>query len=144
MLSHDTAIAPEISTAILAAIGIAPLGSQPLVHAGLVNRELKLSVSDGFSRQTWEQEGEVRHEARDTLLLDQNEHIRITVTNDMPGVRVVSVGDGRLLRIRPGESASMDVGARSTGGFTIAVVGEPAVSRQVYVRARRRAGARAA
>jgi len=89
-------------------------------------------------------EGQVRRETRDTLSLDQHEHVRITVSNDMRGVRVVSIGDGRLLRIPSGASASIDVATHSQDGFTIKVVGEPAVSRPVDVQARRSARARAA
>lgn len=144
MPSHETAIAPEVSPAILAAIGITPLEGQPLIRTAPVDRELVLSVSDGFSRQTWVQEGQIRRETRDTVSLERNEHLRITVLNDMPGVRVVSIGDGRLLRIPPGSKASMDVTAHSDSGFTIRVVGEPSVARPVAVQARGRASARAA
>lgn len=145
MQSHETATAltSEAATAILASIGIAPLRSQALVHHHDADRELRLSVSDGFSRQTWTVDGKLRHEARDTLVFNPHEHVRITIANDMPGVRVISVGDGRLLRIRPGASASIDV-ARRSGSFRIAVVGEPAVSRPVEVQARGRADARTA
>jgi hypothetical protein len=144
MLSHDTVIAHEASPAILAAIGITPLRSQPLTRPGFIDRELILSVSDGFSRQTWVREGQVRRETQDTLCLDPHEQVRITISNDMPGVRIISVGDGRLLRIPSGASASIDVTTPLQGGFTIRVVGEPAVSRPIDVQTRRRASARAA
>ena len=137
MLNHTSATAPGLLPAILAAIGITPARSQPLTHHRHVDCELILTVSDGFSRQAWVRNGQVRREMRDALLVDQNEHIRITVSNDMPGVRVVSVGDGRLLRIGAGASASIDVAARAEGSFIIEVIGEPAVSRPVDVQARR-------
>jgi hypothetical protein len=139
MLNHDTIIAHEASPAVLAAIGITPLGSRPLIRTGPVDRELILSVSDGFTRQTWLRDDQLLSESRDMLSVGQHEHIRITVSNDMPGVRVVSVGDSRLMRIRSGCSASIDVAASATGDFVIKVIGEPAISRPVAVQARKAA-----
>src|SRR5262245_33246549 len=53
--------------AILAGIGILPPNAQPLARDGFVDRELILSVSDGFTRQTWVQDGRVNRETREML-----------------------------------------------------------------------------
>ncbi len=119
--------------AVLAGIGILPSNVQPLTRDALVDRELILSVSDGFTRQTWVVEGRVARETRESLSMDNGEHVRVTIANDMPGVRVVTIGDGRLLRLSAGKSASIDVTARLDADFAIEVVGQPAVSRPVKV-----------
>ncbi len=144
MFNRDMVTTPESSPAILAAIGITALRGGPLTHHRFVDRELVLSVSDGFSRQTWIRNGQVLRETRDTLALAEGEHVRITISNDMPGVRVISVGDGRLLRIRPGSSASIDLVAQAEDSFTIEVMGEPALARPAKVHAPRDARSRAA
>jgi hypothetical protein len=128
----------------LAAVGILSSNVQPLTRNALVDRELVLSVSDGFTRQTWVKEGRVRRETRGTLSLVDGELVRITIANDTPGVRVVTVGDGRLLRLSPGQSGSIAVAGRRDAEFTIEVVGQPAFSRPVKVQRRTDARVKAA
>jgi len=132
------------AAAILAVIGIVSSNAPSLTRAGFVSRELLLSVSDGFTRQTWVQDGRVRRETRETLSMDDGEHVRITITNDMPGVRVVTLGDGRMLRLPAGQSRSIDVSARHGEEFSIDVVGQPALSRPVKAQHKASAGVKAA
>jgi hypothetical protein len=133
-MKQDTSL--QDGAAILAGIGIMPSGIQPLTRNAFVDRELILSVSDGFARQTWVRDGRVTRETRETLAMENGEHVRITVANDMPGVRVITIGDGRMLRLSPGQSGSIDVTGRGDVGFVIAVVGQPALSRAVKVQRR--------
>ena len=129
----DQASAQQSRAAILAGIGILPSNVQPLTLNALVDRELILSVSDGFTRQTWVCEGNVTRETREALSLEEGEHVRITIANDMRGVRVITIGDGRMLRLSAGQSGSIDVAARPGLEFAIEVVGQPAFSRAVKV-----------
>jgi len=127
-------VVAEASAAILAGIGIYPASAKPIHIRTAIDRELCLSVSDGFTRQTWRRQGHSWTETRDVLSVNEPECIRITVLNDMPGPRVVSFGAARLLRIPSGELGSMTVQADSDEPFSISVVGEPAISRPVRVR----------
>ena len=70
--------------------------------------------------------------------------MRITIANDTPTVRVVSVGANRIFRIRPGETANVDLAVRSLMPFSIDVVGVPAFTRPVTVRPSDEARARVA
>lgn len=123
-------------TATLAAIGITPRTAQsPRLTQGHFDRELRLWVSDGFTRQSWKEDGQVWHETRDRLVMREDEIIRVGIFNDTPSVRVISMGDKRpMLRIRPGETASIDLFVDSLEPFEIAVVGQPPLSRPVQVR----------
>ena len=132
------------AAAILAGIGIVSSDVQSLTRTGFVSRELLLSVSDGFTRQTWVQEGRVNRETREKLSINDGEHVRITITNDMPGVRVVTLGDGRMLRLAAGQNGSIDVSAKQSDEFSIAVVGQPALSRLVKVQHKASARVKAA
>jgi hypothetical protein len=144
MKDQASSIVQQGGAAILAGIGILPSNVQPLTHNTFVDRELILSVSDGFTRQTWVVEGGVSRETRETLSLEDGEHVRITVANDMPGVRVIAIGDGRMLRLSAGQSGSIDVVARGDAEFAIEVIGQPALSRLVKVQRRSNARVRAA
>ncbi|MDP3739717.1 MAG: hypothetical protein Q8R02_20180 [Hyphomonadaceae bacterium] len=137
MLKHSEAMAAATCVAILAGIGISPAFAEPQRHEDFeVDRELVLAVSDGFSRQTWRYAGQVWSETRDTLLMHEDERVRVYITNDMPGVRVISFGDDQpARRVRAGETISADLTMDHARGFTIAVVGQPAFSRPVRVRA---------
>jgi RNase P/RNase MRP subunit p29 len=129
----ESSIDPQNGAAILAGIGIFSLNIQPLTSNGFVDRELILSVSDGFTRQAWVIDGRVTRETRETLSLEDGEHVRITIANDTPGVRVITLGDGRLLRLAAGQSGAIDVTGRRGAEFSINVVGQPALSRPVKV-----------
>lgn len=144
MKDQASSIVQQDGAAVLAGIGILPSNAQPLTRNAFVDRELILSVSDGFTRQTWVVEGRVSRETRETLSLEDGEHVRITVANDMPGVRVITIGDGRMLRLSDGQSGSIDVVAHRGAEFAIEVVGQPALSRLVRVQRRSDVRVRAA
>lgn len=122
--------------ATLAGIGITTRTTMPpRITQGDVDRELRLWVSDGFTRQSWKEDGQVWHETRDRLMMREDEIIRVGIFNDTPSIRVISMGDKRpMLRIRPGETASIDLFVDSLEPFEIAVVGQPPLSRPVRVR----------
>ena len=127
----ESSIVRQNGAGILAAIGILPSNVQPLTRNARVDRELILSVSDGFTRQTWVFDGRLTRETRETLSFVHAELVRITIANDTPGVRVVTVGDGRMLRLSAGESGAIDVIVGHDAEFAIEVVGHPAFSRPV-------------
>lgn len=135
--SRRAAMAEASCTATLAAIGISSAAAAPTrMTQGQIDRELRLWVSDGFSRQTWNDNGDVWTETRDTLAMREDEIVRISILNDTPSVCVISFGDRRpMLRIRPGEASSVDLFVDSREPFEIAVVGQPPMSRPVRVRA---------
>lgn len=137
MLKYSEAMAAATCAAILAGIGILPAHAESQRHEDFeVDRELSLAVSDGFTRQTWRHAGQVWTETRDTLSLHEDECLRIYVTNDAPGVRVISFGeDLPARRVRAGETISIDMTVSRLEGFTIAVIDQPALSRPVRVRA---------
>jgi RNase P/RNase MRP subunit p29 len=129
----DSSIAQQNGAALLAAIGILPSNAQPFTRNAFVDRELIITVSDGFTRQTWVVDGRVTRETRETLSITGGELVRITVANDTPNVRVITVGDGRMLRLSAGQSGSIDVAGQRGAEFAIEVVGRPAFSRLVKV-----------
>jgi hypothetical protein len=131
-----SSIAQQDGGAILAGIGILPANVQPLTYNAFVDRELILSVSDGLTRQTWVCDGRVTRETREVLSLEEGEHVRITIAHDVRGVRVITIGDGRMLRLSAGQSGSIDVAAQRGLEFAIEVVGQPAFSRPVKVHRR--------
>lgn len=124
-----------IATAILASVGITPAHAEPLeLEDGELDRELQMRISNGFTTQIWAYAGEVWKETADILALHEDECVRISIANDTPTVRVVWVGPTRILRIRPGETANVDLAVRSLAPFSIDVVGVPAFTRPVTVR----------
>ena len=132
---HEGMVA-TISAAILASIGITPAHAEPLELEDVeLDRELQMRISNGFTTQIWAYAGQVWKETADILALHEDELVRISIANDTPTVRVVSVGPTRMLRIRPGETANVDLAVRSRAPFSIDVVGVPAFSRPVEVRA---------
>ena len=138
MLHARRATMAEAScAATLAAIGITSASAAPRrMTQGEIDRELRLRVSDGFCRQTWNDQGEVWTETRDRLVMREDEIVRIGILNDTSSVRVISFGDRRpLLRIRAGETATIDLFVDSREPFEISVVGQPPLSRPVQVRA---------
>lgn len=142
MTGQRDSVAAEASAAILAGIGIYPASAKPIRVRTVIDRELCLSISDGFTRQTWRRQGHSWTETRDVLSVSEHECIRITVLNDMPGLRIVSLGGARMLRVPPGELMSMTVQVDEEP-FSISVVGQPAISRPVRIRAREDAKASA-
>lgn len=136
MITRREAMAASAAAAVLAGIGISPASAEAARFADSeLDRELSLAVSDGFSRQTWRYAGQVWTETRDTLSFHEDEHIRVYITNDMPGVRVVSLGDdGPVQRVRPGETVAIDLTVDRLDDFMISVAGQPALSRPVRVR----------
>ena len=109
---------------------------------GEIDRELRLWVSDGFCRQTWNEQGHVWSEVRDKLVMREDEIVRISILNDTPSVCVISFGDRRsLLRIRAGEAAVIDLFVDNNEPFEISVVGQPPLSRPVKVRSNENAQA---
>jgi hypothetical protein len=137
MITRREAIAASAATVVLAGIGISPAHADVRhFDEGEIDRELSLAISDGFSRQTWRYAGQVWTETRDTLSFHEDEHIRVYVTNDMLGVRVISLGDDRpVRRVRPGETIAIDLMVDGVDDFIISVAGQPAISRPVRVRA---------
>lgn len=132
---HESTVATT-TAAILAGIGITPVHAEPLELEDFeLDRELQMRISNGFTTQIWAYAGQVWKETADTLALHEDECVRITIANDTPTVRVVSVGPNRIVRIRPGEAANVDLAVRSLSPFSIDVVGLPAFSRPVSVRA---------
>ncbi|MDP3493102.1 MAG: hypothetical protein Q8R82_08295 [Hyphomonadaceae bacterium] len=134
--ARRAAMAEASCTATLAAIGITSIhAASTRTTQGQFDRELHLRVSDGFTRQSWRNGLQTWNETRDTLAMEKDEIVRITIVNDTPAVRVVSLGDGRaMLRIRPGDAACIDLFVDSFDPFEIAVVGQPPLSRPVRVR----------
>ena len=143
MTGRRDTVAAEASAAILAGIGIYPATAKPIPVRTTIDRELCLSISDGFTRQTWRRHGHSWTETRDVVALNEHECIRITVLNDMPGLRVVSLGGDRMLRIPSGELRSAMVMVDSAEPFLVSVVGQPALSRPVRVRTSEDVNARA-
>jgi hypothetical protein len=136
MITRREAMAATAAAAVLAGIGISPANAEPRrLEDSEIDRELSLAVSDGFSRQTWRYAGQVWTETRDTLSLHEDERIRVFVTNDMPGVQVISFGDDRpVQRVRPGEMVAVDLTINRLDDFLISVIGQPSMSRPVRVR----------
>jgi hypothetical protein len=125
--------------AILAGIGISPATAEPLPHdtsadGASADRELRLSISDGFTRQTWLHAGQVWSETRDTLVFHENETIRITIANDQRGDRVIALGEEQMIRVKQGEIRSVVMRVSSLKAFVIAVADQPMFSRLVQVR----------
>src|SRR5205809_236029 len=58
-MTRREALAAGAAAAVLAGIGISPAYAEPLPHDASADRELRLSVSDGFTRQTWIYGGQV-------------------------------------------------------------------------------------
>lgn len=129
----ESSIISQNGAALLAGIGILPANLQPLVRDTFIDRELMLSVSDGFTRQAWVVDGRVSRETRERLSMTDGEHVRITIANDTPGVRVITVGDGRMLRLAAGQGGSIDITCRRGAEFAIEVVGQPSLSRPAKV-----------
>lgn len=134
--SKREAMAAAGCAATLAGIGITPVDAPPTrASRDEFDRELRLSIGDAFSRQTWVHGGRQWSETRDALSMHEDEIVRVRIFNDTPGVRVVSFGDGRpMLRVRPGEWATLDLFIEGGEQFEIAVVGQPPLSRPVKVR----------
>ena len=123
------------AAAILAGIGITPEHAEALeLEDSELDRELQMRISNGFTTQIWAYAGQVWKETADILSLHEDECVRISISNDTPIVRVVSVGHRHMLRIRPGETAAVDLTVKSLNPFSIEVVGLPAFSRPVTVR----------
>lgn len=124
--------------AILAGIGISPASAEPLPpntsDGASADRELRLSVSDGFTRQTWFYAGQVWSETRDTLVFHEDETIRITIANDQRGDRVIALGEDQMIRVKQGEIRSVVMRVASLKAFSIAVADQPMFSRTVQVR----------
>lgn len=139
MLTGRETVAAGTMAAILAGIGIQPALARPALaeaapHAE-IDRELYLAVSDGFTRQAWRHGGQTWIETRDVLSLREDEVIRITIANDRPGSRVISLGDERdLMLLRAGETRSVTLAIRQLHGFRISVMGEPMITRAATVR----------
>jgi FtsP/CotA-like multicopper oxidase with cupredoxin domain len=123
------------AVAILAGIGISPASADPLPHDAFADRELRLSISDGFTRQTWFYAGQVWSETRDTLVFHEDETIRITIANDQRGDRVIALGEDQMIRVKQGEVRSVVLRIASLRTFSIAVADQPMFSRTVQVRA---------
>ena len=140
----ESSIVRQNGAALLAGIGILPSNAQPLTRNTFIDRELLLSVSDGFTRQAWVVDGRVSRETRERLSFTDGEHVRITIANDMPGVRVITIGDGRMLRLAAGQGGSIDVTCRRDEEFAIEVVGQPSLSRPAKVERRSNARVKAA
>jgi hypothetical protein len=136
MNTYREAMASAAAAAVLASVGISSADAEHPRHADFeVDRELALSVSDGFARQTWRQAGQVWTETRETLSMHEEERVRVYIINDMPGARVISFGEGQpVQRVRPGETVAVDLTIGGPDGFTISVVGQPALSRPVRIR----------
>jgi hypothetical protein len=132
MLTRDEAAARS-SAALLAAVGIFPDADLSSEEIGEADRELRLSISDGFTRQVWIEAGRRWTETRDTLTFHQDERVRLTVTNDRPGARVVAVGGRPAMRLREGETRSLVMGI-SSDNFDISVMDQPMIARPVKVR----------
>lgn len=130
------AMAAAGCAATLAGIGITPINAPPTrAQRDEFDRELRLSIGNAFSRQTWLRAGQQWSETRDALSFHEDEIIRVRIFNDTPGVRVVSFGDTRpMLRVRPNEWATIDLFVEGGETFEIAVVGQPPLSRPVKVR----------
>ena len=141
--ARRAAMAEASCAATLAAIGITSANAAPRrMTQGEIDRELRLWVSDGFCRQTWNEQGHVWSEVRDKLVMREDEIVRISILNDTPSVCVISFGDRRpLLRIRAGEAAAIDLFVDSNEPFEISVVGQPPLSRPVKVRSNENAQA---
>jgi hypothetical protein len=136
MITRRHAVAAGSGAAILAAIGIFPASAAPQPEAGEVDRELRLAISDGFTRQTWIYAGQKWTETRDIVTFHEDELVRITITNDRPGARVISFGgDRELMRLGPGETRSMVLGISRLDAFEISVMGQPMITRAAKVRA---------
>lgn len=136
LLQRRAAMATASCTATLAAIGITPI-AVPSARAphNEFDRELRLMIGDGFTRQTWVQAGRQWSETRDTLAMHADEIVRIRVFNDTASVRVISFGEARpMLRVRPGQYETIDLVVDSLAPFEISVVGQPPMSRPVRVR----------
>lgn len=127
--------------AALAGIGITPAGAQPMrAPHHEIDRELRLTISDAFARQTWVQSGRAWSETRDVLVMHECEIVRMIVFNDTLSVRVVSFGGHRThLRIRPSEMQALDLFIDNLEPFVIAVFGQPPMSRPVKIREATRA-----
>src|SRR5262245_51590206 len=106
-LTRRETLASGTAAAILAGIGISPAHAEPLPHDASADRELRLAVSDGFTRQTWLYAGQVWSETRDTLVFHEDETIRITIANDQRGDRVILLGEDQMVRVRQGEMRSV-------------------------------------
>ena len=135
MLTRRETLASGTAAAILAGIGISPAHADPLPHDASADRELRLAVSDGFTRQTWIYGGQVWNEARDTLVFHEDETIRITIANDQRGDRVIALGEDQMIRVKQGEMRSIVMRITSLRTFSIAVADQPMISRLVQVRA---------
>ena len=135
MLTRRETLASGTAAAILAGIGISPAGAQPLPHDEASDRELRLAVSDGFTRQTWIYGGQRWSETRDTLVFHEDETIRITIANDQRGDRVIALGEDQMIRVKEGEARSVVMRVASLAPFAIAVADQPMISRMVQVRA---------
>src|SRR6185436_15251765 len=70
-------VVAEASAAILAGIGIYPASAKPIHIRTAIDRELCLSVSDGFTRQTWRRQGHSWTETRDVLSVNEPECITV-------------------------------------------------------------------
>jgi hypothetical protein len=131
---RDTMIAGT-AAAILAGIGIQPAFAGPAPDTPQIDRELHLAVSDGFTRQAWRYGGQTWVETRDVMTLHEDEVIRVTITNDRPGSRVIALGSEReLMLLRQGETKSVAMTIRQLEGFRISVMGEPMITRAATVR----------
>jgi hypothetical protein len=135
MLTRRETLASGTAAAILAGIGISPVYAEPLPHDASADRELRLAVSDGFTRQTWIYAGQMWSETRDTLVFHEDETIRITIANDQRGDRVIALGEDQMIRVRQGEARSVVMRIASLKPFSIAVADQPMISRGVQVRA---------
>lgn len=102
---------------------------------GEFDRELRLAIGDGFTRQTWVEAGRHWSETRDTLAMHAGEIVRIRVFNDTAGICLIAFGNARLmLRVRPGQCETLDLLLDSLTHVEIYVIGQPPMSRPARVR----------
>jgi hypothetical protein len=133
MLTTREPVAAGTTAAILAGVGISSAKAPAPRHAA-IDRELRLSISDGFARQTWIYPDRIFTETRDTLTFQEGEVLRIVVMNDGPGVRVVSLGS-IMLRVPGGEMRATLIAIDKAEAFQITVLGQPMITRPAKVRA---------
>ena len=71
------------------------------------DRELHLRIKDNFGSQSWTYAGQQYVENRGTIVVEEDEHIRLRITNDMKSAQSLR-HNGVTFRCNPGETIEFD------------------------------------
>lgn len=103
-----------------AALALAGAAFADTRHGEPADRLLQLSISDNFTTQEWVADGQNRTERRNRLVLFEGETIELTIRNDTPEQRFITLGRGFSgVPIAPGRSQVIRFRVQLDGHYAI-------------------------